>query len=129
MSNARYENKSNYDPGRFRYEVSFLQQVMTEMPNGNQIVTYATLLTTRAIRIAVSGRVTLEGYLQNLGAASELFDLWNFVIRKRSDFVPLKDMVMICNNSTYTIRKIDEVDEPTNYIKLLVVKTDIQIST
>lgn len=121
--NKRYENKSAYDPGRFRYKVTFRQQVpVADGSGGTQQVNTADIITTFAIREIISRRPNFEGDIITAGDATLLEGDWNFIIRNRSGFYPTKDMFLVCNDITYTIRTIQDIDEPTNYIKILAVK-------
>lgn len=127
--NKRFENISNYDTGRFRNSLNFIQQVTTITPDGSQSVAYTPVKTMRAVRENVSRRVSLEGYLKEFADASELLGAWVFTIRKSADFYPTKDMLFICKGITYTPRIIQEVNEPVEYIKMLAVCTDVLITT
>lgn len=120
--NTLYKNKTSYDPGRFRYKVTFQQQVSVVDGSGGNTITKEDILTTSAVREIISRRQNFEGDLIVAGDASLLQGDWNFIIRNRKCFYPTKDMFLVCDNITYTIRAIQEIDEPTNYIKILVVK-------
>lgn len=129
--NTRYDNPVNLDTGRFRYSLNFIKQTSTIAPDGSQTVSYTPVKTMRAVKELISRRVglSLEGYLKEFGDASELLGAWIFSIRKSSDFTPTKDMLFICQGETYTPRIIQEVNQPTEYIKILAVKTDVLITT
>lgn len=129
--NKRFDNLSNYDTGRFKNSLNFIQQVTTIAADGSQTVSYVPVKTMRAVRENVSRRVglSLEGYLKDFADASELLGAWIFTMRKSSDFYPTKDMLFICKGITYTPRIIQEVNEPVEYIKMLAVSTDILITT
>ena len=120
--NKIYNNKSNYDPGRFRYKVTFQQQVTTTDGSGGSVVSTEDIITTFAVREIISRRPNFDGDIVIAGDASLLEGDWNFIIRNRSGFYPAKDMFLVCEGITYTIRTIQELDEPTNYIKILAVK-------
>lgn len=122
--NKIYNNKSNYDPGRFRYKVTFRQQVTVSDGSGGSHVNTEDIITTFAVREIISRRPNFEGDTIIAGDASILEGDWNFIIRNRSGFFPTKEMFLICEGITYTIRTIQEIDEPTNYIKLLAVKSE-----
>lgn len=130
MSKSRYENKSFYDPGRFRYPVTFLQEVIDEQPDGSMPVSYQTVLSTRAIREAVTKRFSQFGNTELQAGATVMNDYWYFIIRfVRSGFVPKKDMLLSTSDGIYTVNAMPELDEPPNYWKLLCVKTDKIITT
>lgn len=130
MAKQRYENKTFLDPGRFRYPVTFLQEVVNEQPDGSMIVSYQNVLSTRAIREAVTKRFSVYGNTELQAGATVMNDYWYFTIRfVRSGFVPLKDMLLSTPNGIYTVNAMPELDEPPNYWKLLCVKTDKIITT
>lgn len=129
MSRTRYENTSNYDPGRFRYTLIFFQKVVTEASDGSQNVSWTQLVTSRAIRTVIPRRFGLDGALVIDAGSSDMYDFWDFIVRKRSDFTPAKDMSVTCGPDVYTVRTVKELDEPTNYIKLQLVKTDLNLTT
>jgi hypothetical protein len=122
--NKIYENKSAYDPGRFRYKVTFQQQVAIADGSGGSKINTNDLLTTFAVREAILKRPNFAGDLIVAGEADVILGDWNFVIRSRSGFFPTKDMFLVCEGITYTIRTILELDEPTKYIKVLAVKAE-----
>lgn len=124
-----YENSSAFDPGRFRYNLTFFQKVITESASGGQSVSWNLLKTSRAIRVAIPKRLNLDGYLTLDAGSSDMYDMWDYIIRKRSDFIPAKDMAVTCGADVYTIRSVIEVDEPTNYWKIQCVKTDLNLTT
>lgn len=126
----KYENKTAYDPGRFRYPVTFLQEVVTVQNDGSQIVSYAAIISTRAIREAVTRRFNVLGDTSLEAGATLMNNYWYFTIRfVRSGFVPTKSMLLSTPDGIYTINAIPELDEPPNYWKMLCVKTDMQITT
>jgi hypothetical protein len=119
---APYKNETDYDAGRFRYLLTFF------VPTDEQGGTWTQVAQRRAIRIPIVRRQNLEGYLQLNAGESALYDMWDFVIRVGS-FIPTKDMVVVNRGDVYTIRVIQEVDEPANYLKLACVKTDLNLTT
>lgn len=123
MAAAPYKNETDYDAGRFRYLLTFF--VPTDETGG----TWTQIAQRRAIRIVIARRPNLQGYLEVDAGQSVLYDAWNFVIRFSPSFIPLKDMVVLCGSDVYTIRKVTEIDEPTNYYELLCVKTDLNLTT
>lgn len=129
MSKSRFINVTSLDPGRFRYNVTFLEEVVIIEEDGSQIVSYSTLLTTKAIREPVTRRFNVMGDITFQAGATLMNNYWYFTIRFRSGFVPLKDMLLIVENNVYTITSMPELDEPPNYWKMLCVKTDRQITT
>lgn len=130
MSKTRYENKTFLDPGRFRYPVTFLQEVVDTSPDGSQIVSYQTIFSTRAIREPVTRRFNPVGDTTMEAGATLMNNYWYFTIRfVRSGFVPKKDMLLSVDNGIYTVNAMPELDTPPNYWKLLCVKTDKQITT
>lgn len=116
---------ANYDPGRFRFKLTFFKQVSTQSEYGGTFVVNQHVLTTMAVQEKLSERsqLALEA------GASVLNQDCYFVIRNRSNFYPEKDMVVFCNGATYVIRAVVPLDVPVVYIKLLCVKQDIDITT
>lgn len=127
--NKRYENKSAYDPGRFRYPITFLQENITIAPDGSQIVDYTQLISTKAVRLAVTRRFTLLGDMSVEAGESLMYNYWYFIIRLRSDFQPKKDMLLSAPDGIYTINAAPQLDEPGHYWRMLCVKTDTPITT
>lgn len=125
----RYENKTKYDPGRFRYPVIFLQETATISEDGSQTVGYTQVLSTRAIREAVTRRFNIFGDISIVDGATLMNNYWYFTIRfLRSGFTPLKNMLLSTPDGLYTINATPELDEPPNYWKMLCVKTDTQVT-
>lgn len=128
--NKHFENKTAYDPGRFRYPVTFLQDITDIQPDGSMIVSYQAILSTRAIREPVTRRFNVLGDTSLEAGATLMNNYWYFTIRfVRSGFVPLKDMLLSGPDGIYTINAMPELDEPPNYWKMLCVKTDKLITT
>lgn len=128
--NKRYENHTPYDPGRFRYPVTFIQEDVSTDSDGSQHPVYSILLQTRAIRQAVTRRFNINGDITLVSGATLMHDYWYFIIRfVRSDFKPLKDMLLQTHDGIYTITAAPEIDEPPNYWKILCTKTDKAITT
>lgn len=120
-----FENKSHYDPGRFRFSLTFYRQATGDDGYGG---TRAVLLQDKTT-MAVQEKLSDRSQLAFEAGASVLNQDCYFVIRQRNDFTPLKDMKVLCNGSTYVIKAIIPVDVPVNYIKLLCVKKDFEITT
>jgi hypothetical protein len=124
-----FENKSAYDPGRFRYPVTFLQQIVNIQADGSQIVSYSVALVTRAVRERVTRRFNVLGDMSFEAGAALMQNYWYFIVRFRSGFTPLKDMVFMTPDGVYTVNAVPELDEPANYWRMLCVKTDQIITT
>lgn len=125
-----YNNKTNLDPGRFRYPVTFIQEDVSIAADGSQTPIYTPLLSTRAIREAVTRRFNVLGDITLVSGATLMNNYWYFTIRfVRSGFVPLKDMLLQTPDGIYTINAMPELDEPPNYWKMLCLKTDKVITT
>jgi hypothetical protein len=127
--NPIYNNKTAYDPGRFRYPVTFLQETVTTADDGSQTVGYINVLQTRAIRQAVTRRFSLTGDMTVDAGADLMNNYWYFIIRFRRDFTPTKDMLMATPDGIYTLTAVPELDEPPHYWKMLCFRTDKQITT
>jgi SPP1 family predicted phage head-tail adaptor len=123
--NKRFNNKSNYDPGRFRFTLNFYQEVTTISADGSQVVTLTPLLTTHAVQepFRDGSQIAI-----NAGASTLNQDCY-FVIRNRSTFYPEKDMIVTNGNNGYVINAVIPLDVPVNYIKLLCVRRDVQVTT
>lgn len=127
--NKRFENKTANDPGRFRYPVTFIQQVTVLQPDGSQGPGYAAILTTRAIREPITRRFNVLGDMTLAAGENLLNNYWYFTIRYQKDFTPKKDMLFSAPDGVYTINAIPELDVPPHYWRMLCVKTDLQITT
>lgn len=121
----RFENKSHYDPGRFRFSLTFFTQSTVDDGYSGTSSALLQSITTMAVQEKLSDRSQLAFE----AGASVLNQDCYFVIRQRNDFIPLKDMIVLCDGSTYVIKAIIPVDVPVNYIKLLCVKKDFEITT
>lgn len=124
-----FENKTFYDPGRFRYPVTFLQETVMTANDGSQTVGYTNVLQTRAIRLAVTRRFSLTGDMTVEAGADLMNNYWYFIIRFRRDFTPAKDMLLATPDGIYTLTAVPQLDEPPHYWKMLCFKTDKQITT
>ena len=118
MNRKPYNNKSNYDPGRFRALIVFKQQLGTDDGSGGSDITYPEVYTCKAIELPVRDAAQLE---IEAGASTMNEDRW-FVIRYTSAFEPMKDMNIIHNSNPYVIRAIVPVDQPLKYYKLLAIR-------
>jgi len=124
-----YENSTDYDPGRFRYRLTFFQRVITKSPSIGQTESWTQLVTKRAIREIVPKRLSLDGFIQDNAGSTDLYEMWHFTIRYTPSFIPKKDMAISCGSDIYTIKQVSEIDEPRNYYKILCVKTDLNLTT
>lgn len=122
---AVYNNKSDFDPGRFRYKVAFYQEGMVDDGFGGTVPGETLVIETRAIRNDVgSNRFSaLTQFAVEAGASVFNQDRF-FVIRHRSGFVPQKDMVIVSDGVKYTIRGVMPIDEPTKYWRILAIRRD-----
>jgi len=116
-----YENKSQYDPGRFRSLITFFQQSTVLTEYGGSKASLEPILTTYAVQEKLSDR---NQFAIEAGASILNQDCW-YVIRYRKDFTPQKDMIFICGGVTYVIRGIIPVDVPQKYWRLLCVRTEL----
>lgn len=123
--NKRYENKTAYDPGRFRFKLTFFNKVSVPDGAAGTTVAYTAAGTSFAVQenIREGDQIALDAGVTALNEASY------FVIRYRTSFIPEKDMIVYYNSQTYVIRGIIPIDVPINYIKLLCVKKDYQLTT
>lgn len=123
--NKRFNNKSNYDPGRFRFTLNFYQEVVAIGNDGSQTVSYTPILTTAALQepLRDGSQIAIDA------GASILNQDCYFVIRNRSTFYPEKDMIVTNGSQVYVINAVIPLDVPVNYIKILCVRRDMQITT
>lgn len=129
MAKTPYENKSYFDPGRFRYSLTFFEQSVEESDSGGQSVTWSQLITTRAVREDYVRRLNEFGNLDIIADMSVMQEACYFIIRFRKDFAPAKDMAIVVGSDVYTIRSSPLLDTPPNYYKMLCVKTDLNLTT
>lgn len=118
MNRKPFNNKSDYDPGRFRSTISFLKQTSTKDPSGGTDVATIVTYTCKAIELQVRDAAQLE---ISVGASTMNEDRW-FVIRFYSGFTPAKDMNIQRGTTKYVIRGIVPVDEPIHYYRLLCIR-------
>jgi hypothetical protein len=125
MAKKIFENKSFYDPGRFRYALSFYQQVAIDDGSGGSIVSWQLANQTRGIKELFPKRVNQDGQLIVQGGLTVEDDIWYLITRYNRSFTPNKAMNIVCDGLVYAIHAIIEVDIPINYIKYLCVNRDI----
>lgn len=123
---VKFSNKTFLDPGRFRYNISFFEQVAAIDPQfGDQTPVETLSLATRAIMERIETRPS-SVYNQIFITAGETLragDLY-YVIRSRKDWVPKKDMIAVVSGVRYKIRGLIPQDQPINYWRLLVSNID-----
>lgn len=118
MYKRPFDNKSSFDPGRFRTSVSFYQQVSVEDSSGGSDVSLDLVYTAKAIELQVRDGNQLE---INAGA-SVLNDDRYFVIRHSRTFTPEKDMNLMQDGKYFVVRAIIPIDNTNNYTKLLCTR-------
>jgi len=118
MNKRPFNNKSNYDPGRFRSTVTFHKQISTPDSSGGSDLSLVHVYTCKAIMLDVRDGNQLE---INAGA-SILNDDKFFIMRYSKTFQPEKDMNLVCDDIWYVLRAIDYVDNIPHYVKLLCIK-------
>lgn len=124
MATKPYNNKSQFDPGRFRSVITFSQETTTDDGAGGTVVTVTPVLTTKGIKDVYKHRLSENGQIILEGGITNETKIWYFIIRFRRSFTPTKTMQLTCEGQTYTIRDIEEIDIPVNYIKLLCVLSE-----
>lgn len=115
-----YENHSNYDPGRFRFQLAFYEQQSVSNPGGGSLPTWVLVQSTKGIKDKIYEGSTLAQEI----SASVMNGDCTFVIRYRKSWHPAKDMNILCDGFVYTIKGIQDLDVPVNYWKLLCVKSE-----
>lgn len=139
MNRKPFNNKSNYDPGRFRTLIQFKTQQSTDDGSGGSNLTYSegqSLGFQYTLPIVFGGVPAIPEYecksieLQvrdedqlviEIGASSMNGDKW-FVIRAHSGFTPKKYMNVYTADEKFILRAIVPVDNPVHYYRLLCVK-------
>lgn len=119
-----YNNKSVYDPGRFRFNIVFNQETTVNDGAGGTVVSLTPVLTTKGIKDVYKHRLSENGQIILEGGITNETKIWYFIIRYRKSFTPTKSMKLTCDGQNYTIRDIEEIDIPVNYIKLLCVLSE-----
>lgn len=120
MDKKPYKNKSDFDPGRFRITIIFLDQVVLPDDNGGAEPQLVPVHTCKAVELPVRDGNQLE---INAGASSMNEDRW-FVIRAFTGFIPAKDMNVQFNGKKYLIRAVVPVDQPLKYYRVLCIRQD-----
>lgn len=115
--NKPFNNKSNYDPGRLRYTLTFSTEETTQNDYGNSEVTVVTSLVTKAAKLQIG---SYDQYAIEGGASMLRNDVY-FVIRYRTYWTPDKTMLVTCDGKTYKLHAIIELDQPVHYWKFLCI--------
>jgi SPP1 family predicted phage head-tail adaptor len=115
-----YKDKGSYDPGRFRHMLEFKAEQSTPDGAGGTVVATVTVLTTKAVREKISEHNQLAIQAGASWLTNDIF----FIIRNRQNFYPEKDMIVVSEGKTYTVRAVIELDQPVKYIKLLCSGSD-----
>lgn len=118
MYKRPFDNKSNYDPGRFRTSVAFYQQVSVQDNSGGSDLSLEVVYEAKAVELQVRDGNQLE---INVGA-SVMNDDRYFVIRRSRTFTPEKDMNLMQEGKYFVVRAIIPVDNTNNYTKLLCTR-------
>lgn len=112
-----FNNKSDYDPGRFRWRLQRVKYTSSANEFGNSDVTGGLDGFVKAIKIQPKD---YDQYVINAGI-SQFNSAVYFVIRYNSNYTYTKDMAFICEGKTYKLHSIIEVDQPVKYLKLLCI--------
>lgn len=115
-----YKNKTTYDPGRFRHTVSFFELIGQSDGYAGSSPIENIILTTRAIKdkIRDGSQTAIEAGVTVINEDS------SFIIRKRTGFIPLKNMLVKEEGFTYVISGVIPIDDQINYYKVLCKKMD-----
>lgn len=115
-----FDNKSNYDPGRFRATLVFRPKISTPKPSGGSTVTYGDPIDIKAVEEQVKSYDQMA-----IDAGATVLNLSRyFVIRKRRTWMPSKDDGFTFDGGKWIIKAIIPVDSPTHYYKLLAVRNN-----
>lgn len=112
-----FQNKSSYDPGRLRYELTFTKEDSTQNDYGNSEVTDVLSKVTKAAKLQLG---SYDQYAIQAGASVLNNDVY-FVIRYRKDWAPDKTMILTCDGKTYKVHSIIDLDQPVHYWKILAI--------
>lgn len=115
-----YNNKSQLDPGRFRYKIEFFREVSEIDEYGSQITGWQSVLLTKALKSDIKA-----GDQRAYDAGATVFNQsCYFTIRHRRGFEPEKDMRVVIEGEQYVIAGYVPVDQPVMYYKILCIKSD-----
>lgn len=112
----RFDNKSNFDPGRFRTSITFFAETDVVKESGGTIRAQVEVKTVKAVDLQIKG----NDQLAISAGATVVNDDRYFVIRK--DFKPTYDMVVKHGDRHYTLSVIQPLDVPVNYYRLLCIR-------
>lgn len=111
----RYENKTFYDPGRFRFRLTFYEEITQGDGSGGSQPLTAPVYVCQAVQeqIKISDQLAIQA------GASVLTQDCYFIIRYNADFPIVKNYLVGDGYSFYTIAGIITLDFPINYVKIL----------
>lgn len=115
-----YKNKPDYDPGRFRYLITFVKTTTVKNPSGGTTVTPVTVFSTKSIMLPVKDGAQAE---IELGASNLNGDQY-FVIRSGGQYAPDKAMRIEYDGKFYKIVALIPQGQPQKYWKILGIKTE-----
>ena len=112
-----FDNKSHYDPGRFKYKLQIINVTGQPNPYGNSEVSGEILTTVKAIKLQIG---SYDQYAIQAGASVLNNDVY-FIIRPPKEINILKTTSVNCEGKQYKVHSIIELDQPKHYLKLLCI--------
>lgn len=114
-----FNNKSNYDPGRFNHYLSFMTLTAVKSSSGGTKPNITLSFNTKAVKEQIR-----EG--SQISVAYGVNSINNdaiFIIRSKSGTVK-KNMQVYEGNDVYEVAGIIPTDDPVNYIKVVCRKLE-----
>lgn len=120
MSKIKFVNKTFLDPGRLRYNIDFYEQASVINSYGDQQLSETLVMSTRASKQNIQNRPgSIYSQLEIEAGATLMNGDTYFTIRLRSDWQPKKNMRVVVDNRSYTLRALIPLDYPQNYWRIL----------
>lgn len=113
-----FNNKTNFDPGRFVLSISFYQQGSIKTPSGGSKLRTTYIDTYKAGELPLNS----NGQVEIIAGATVTNDDRNFLIRASKDFKPKKDMYVKLDENYYVIAAVKPIDVPVKYYQLLCLR-------
>lgn len=116
-----FKNEVHFDPGRFNYKISLLDQVTEPDGAGGTEVFLTDVITTWAVQEDIR---TVDELAVAEGVSSMNGGCY-FIIRSRKSFQPKKDMLIRYDGQLYTIRGIKPMGRPITHYRMLCAYNDL----
>lgn len=115
-----FDNKTHFDPGRFRTKIGFYRITESDDEFGGTVRDHVHINTVKAISLSIRN----NDQLAISAGASVVNEDRYFVIRK--GFKPEYDMTAVVGDKHYTLAAIVPVDVPVKYWRLLCIRKEDQ---